>query len=1082
MTDKFKLWPLIDLLKLILHQQATAGHILGIPEELFFKRKDEDAFRMARFGQTLDTPLGVAAGPHTQLSQNIVAAWLTGARFIELKTVQTLDELEVSKPCIDMPDEGYNCEWSQELKIHQSFDQYLDAWILLHILNHKLHGATGKLPGFIFNMSVGYDFAGIMQPNVQWFFDKMKNAGETLLKKIEAVRPFYPAIDQIKISPMMSDNITLSTMHGCPPDEIEKIAQYLIGERKLHTAIKLNPTLLGREQVQEIMQRSGFGTQVPDSAFAHDLKYVDAVPMIHRLQKLANDRHLCFSLKLTNTLESVNNRNAFDASQKMMYMSGRPLHVLAVRLARKLQLDFDGKLDISFCGGADAFNIADLVISGLAPVTVCTDLLKPGGYGRLVQYIHNLRQPAAFASDLSEVSYLNLYAEKVSNDPAYRNEHLLSLNIKTLRPLGFFDCISAPCQSACPTSQDIPGYMYFTANQDLTNAARVIHHTNPFPDTTGAVCDHLCQSKCTRMNYDSSVLIREVKRVVAEHAPAEAWQPSKAKRTEIPLRAAIIGAGPSGLSCAWFLRLAGFDVDVYEARNLPGGMVAGAIPEFRLTPPMFDADVQRIIGAGVKVHFNTTVDQNLFETLRTQNDFVYIAAGAQKSRLLKIRGNPGESLLDPLQFLFDVKSNHPKKFTGDVLIIGGGNTAMDAARTAWRLTRPPAVVRIAYRRTIADMPADQGEIKAVLEEGIQIIEQVAPVEFISDNGNLQYVRFRKMKAGKPDASARATPVEIPDSDFMIPAATVIPAIGQETDIPFIESSQLPVSGSGSYQTALPGVFAGGDAMRGASTAINAIGDGRKAAAEIINLAAVKAKPLEIAPRQSSSFLQHMVNRSQRIPSAIVEELPVTKRRNFAVVQKPLTMQQGIAEAARCLLCDEVCSICTTVCPNLALFTYHIQPIFQRNSVYHFRKGKINADTEKKFNVSQQHQILHIADWCNQCGNCTTFCPTAGAPYQQKPHLYSDQENWLAQADGFFFNKEILKYKNGDTEAVLQKNENGYTFVLPEMTLNLDDDFELKEVITEKKEDFEIDMELANQMSIIYQGAADFFAYRKMNLA
>lgn len=1078
MTDKFTLWPLTDLLRLILHQHATAGHILGVPEALFFNPDKSDSFRMNRFSRLLETPIGVAAGPHTQLSQNIVAAWLTGARFIELKTIQTLDELEVSKPCIDMQDEGYNCEWSQELKIHESFGQYLDAWILIHILNHKLHGAKEEMPGFIFNMSVGYDFAGIMQRNVQWFLDKMKDAGEMLQQKIEAVRPFYPQIDEIKIAPMLSDNITLSTMHGCPPDEIEKIAQYLISERQLHTAIKLNPTLLGKDMVQEITQRSGFGAQVPDSAFAHDLKYADAVPMIRRLQKLANDRHLCFSLKLTNTLESINNRNVFDESQKMMYMSGRPLHVIAVQLARKLQMDFDENLDISFCGGADAFNFSDLVKSGLAPVTVCTDLLKPGGYGRFAQYIHNLRKPDRFVSDLSEFSHLNLYAERVINDPAYRNEHLLPPDIKTRRPLGFFDCISAPCQSACPTNQDIPGYMHFTAHQDLTNAARIIHNTNPFPDTTGAVCDHLCQTKCTRMHYDSSVLIREVKRVVAEHAPVGAWQPAKANRADTPPRATIIGAGPSGLSCAWFLRLAGFDVEVYEARNLPGGMVSGAIPEFRLTPPMFDADVKRIIDAGVKVHFNTPVDQPLFETLRTQNDYVYIAAGAQKSRMLKIPGNPGENLLDPLQFLFDVKSNHPKKFTGDVLIIGGGNTAMDAARTAWRLTQSPAVVRIAYRRTIADMPADQGEIKAVLEEGIQIIEQVAPVEFISDNGNLQYVRFRKMKAGKPDASGRATPVEVPGSDFMISAATVIPAIGQETDIPFIEASQLPAPDSGSYQTALPGVFAGGDAMRGASTAINAIGDGRKAAAEIINLAAIKVKSLDMPPRQPLPFLQHIVNRAKRIQSVTVEELPVAERRNFAVVQKPLTLQQGIAEAARCLHCDQVCSICTTVCPNLALFTYHIRPTLQLSTIYHFRKGEIIPDAGKKFSVNQPHQILHIADWCNQCGNCTTFCPTAGTPYKQKPHLYFDEENWLEEADGFFFNKEILKYKNGADEAALQKNEKGYTFSTQAMTLKLDADFELKEVVTEKNKDFDIDMELANQMSIIYQGAADFFAYRK----
>jgi putative selenate reductase len=1080
MTDKFILWPLTDLLRLILHQHANAGHILGIPEALFFKPDVHDTFRMLRFGKMLETPIGVAAGPHTQLSQNIVAAWLTGARFIELKTIQTLDELEVSKPCIDMQDEGYNCEWSQELKIHESFSQYLDAWILLHILNHKLLEENGEVPGFIFNMSVGYDFAGIMQPNVQWFLDKMKDADEMLQQKIDVIRPFYPQIDQIKIDPMMSDNITLSTMHGCPPDEIEKIAQYLINERRLHTAIKLNPTLLGSEQVQKIMQRSGFDTKVPDAAFAHDLKYTDAVPMIRRLQKLADDHHLCFSLKLTNTLESANNRNVFDVSQNMMYMSGRPLHPIAVQLAHKLQMDFEGKLDISFCGGADAFNTPDLVKSGLAPVTVCTDLLKPGGYGRLAQYIHNLRKPAPFASDLTDFLHLNRYAEKIINEPAYRNDHLLTPDIKTRRPLGFFDCISAPCQSACPTSQDIPGYMYFTANQDLTNAARIIHRTNPFPATTGAVCDHLCQTKCTRMHYDSPVLIREVKRVVTEHAPVGAWLPAKTSHADVPARAAIIGAGPSGLTCAWFLRLAGFDVEVYEARNLPGGMVGGAIPGFRLTPPMFDADVKRITEAGVKIHFNKQVDQNLFETLRNKNDFVYIAAGAQKSRMLKIPGNPGGSLLDPLRFLFDVKSGNSKKFTGDVLIIGGGNTAMDAARTAWRLTQSPATVRIAYRRTIADMPADQGEIKAVLAEGIQIIQQVAPIEFISDNGELQYVRFRKMKAGKPDASGRATPVEVAGSDFMISAATVIPAIGQETDIPFIESSDLPVSGSGSYQTALPGVFAGGDAMRGASTAINAIGDGRKAAAEIINLAAIKVKSLDVPPRQPLPFLQHIVNRAKRIQSVTVEELPVAERRNFAVVLKPLTLKQGVAEAARCLRCDEACSICTTVCPNIALFTYHIQPTPKLRANYHYRSGKIIADDEKKFSINQPHQILHIADWCNQCGNCTTFCPTAGAPFQQKPHLYLNEHSWLAEADGFFFSKEFLKCKNGTDQAALQRNDEGYTFSTQAMTLKLDDDFELKEVITEKNEDFDIDMELANQMSIIYQGAADFFAYRKTN--
>ena len=197
---------------------------------------------MLRYGKELETPVGMAAGPHTQLAINIIAAWLCGARYIELKTIQTLDELEVSKPCIDMQDEGYNCEWSQELKIEQSFNEYLNAWIIIHILRREL-GFEGPL-GTLFNMSVGYNLEGILYENVQWFFDKMKDCSAELIEAKDSIRKIYPRIDELEISSCISDHITLSTMHGCPPDEIGKIGLYLINEKKLHTTIKLNPTLL----------------------------------------------------------------------------------------------------------------------------------------------------------------------------------------------------------------------------------------------------------------------------------------------------------------------------------------------------------------------------------------------------------------------------------------------------------------------------------------------------------------------------------------------------------------------------------------------------------------------------------------------------------------------------------------------------------------------------------------------------------------------------------------------------------------------------------------------------------------------
>ena len=197
-------------------------------------------------GHYLATPIGPGAGPHTQLAQNIVAAWLCGGRFIELKTVQIMDELVIPRPCIDMADEGYNVEWSQELKLEQSLREYVKAWVLLHAL-HRLLGHEGKVPwGTVFNMSVGYDLKGIQSPAITGFMDGLGDASG-LIAEYQAVLEQHPAFRGLAIPGRVSDNVTLSTMHGCPPDEIERIGRYLLVDRGLHTIVKLNPTLLGRE-------------------------------------------------------------------------------------------------------------------------------------------------------------------------------------------------------------------------------------------------------------------------------------------------------------------------------------------------------------------------------------------------------------------------------------------------------------------------------------------------------------------------------------------------------------------------------------------------------------------------------------------------------------------------------------------------------------------------------------------------------------------------------------------------------------------------------------------------------------------
>ena len=1016
MSDKFSPIPLPRLLTLVL-SGIRNNRIPGIPGSLFFRPKVTDPFRMKRYGKVLETPVGIAAGPHTQLALNIVAAWLCGARYIELKTVQTLDELEVSKPCIDMQDEGYNCEWSQELKIGQSFDEYLNAWILIHILHREL-GFEGP-PGMIFNMSVGYNMEGILRDNVQWFFDRMQDCSTELAHARNTIRKVYPAIDEIGIPSRISDNITLSTMHGCPPEEIGKIGNYLLTEKRLHTTIKLNPTLIGQEMLAHILGRGdsrnhpgcGVPPEVPDEAFAHDLRYSDALNLIRSLSETAKKEGLGFGIKLTNTLETVNNRNVFNTKETMMYMSGRLLHPVSINVARKLQNDFGGNLDISFSGGVDCFNIAPVLACGLKPVTVCSDLLKPGGYGRLWQYMENLRTAftAVKANSLDEfimqecrnagmhnkivqnagvqecrnvdeaaLLNLNRYADEAKDDPAYKKSNLIDPDIKTKRQLGYFDCIHAPCKDTCPTNQDIPGYMYSVSQNDIPAAFTTIMDTNPFPAVTGMICDHPCQVKCTRINYDEPLMIREIKRFVAENHD-EPFPVIPA--TESKYKVAIIGGGPAGLSCAWFLTKSGIRVDLFEQKAMPGGMVSAAIPSFRLTNDAIKQDISRILGmnAGTglfTLHEKNTVTKEDFPTIQETHDAVFLAAGAQRSAQMHIEGIELPGVMDPLNFLFVVKKKNSYFRGKHVVIIGGGNTAMDAARTAYRLVGENGTVTIIYRRTIKEMPADKGEISAVLDEGIMIIELANPERILSSDGHVSSILCSRNILGIKGNDGRPAPIKVPGSEFEISCDTVIPAIGQELDIDFLGTSEI-ITSRGKYKTNIDGLYVGGDALRGASTAINAIADGRKAAEEIIgDLNIPLPRPLpetgrgEGVPKNIPELLHRKSVRRYGVSPA---ETPLDDRRNFNLVISSYSQDEAVNEASRCLFCDEICNVCVTVCPNLANFSYMMDPVkFRLQKAVLKADGSIGFEDDCDFSVEQRYQILNIRDLCNECGIVPPF--------------------------------------------------------------------------------------------------------------
>ncbi|MGD1992289.1 MAG: NAD(P)-binding protein, partial [Anaerolineae bacterium] len=608
MSDEMRVQPFDVLLRWILKELEENGSIFNVPRALFYTPQPDRAFAVDDlFGHRLSTPVGPGAGPHTQLTQNIITSWLSGGRFIELKTVQIMDELDIPRPCIDIADEGYNVEWSQELKLKQSANEYVKAWVLIHILRRVL-GFEAIPFGTIFNMSVGYDLEGIQSAPITHFMDQMDDA-TTQIDEIKAVlRRHFPQFADTEIPTQLSDNVTLSTMHGCPPDEIERICHYLMTERGLHTFVKLNPTLLGKATVMDILhQRLGFTEiDIPDRVFEHDLQYDRAVEMIRTLKEVATDCNLTFGVKLSNTLAMANHRDVLPGEE--MYMSGRALYPITINLFHKLVQEFDGDLNVSYSAGADALNVTDILAAGALPVTAVTDLLKPGGPPRMAQYLENLAQHmrdvgASSLADLSQDRLANLgrAAAQALEDPRYKKHYHPYDLPKVETGLELFDCIDAPCVAQCAVRQEVPEYAWLICQGAYDQALEVILHRNPLPNVTGYVCNHLCQTRCTRNNYEGAVGIRDLKRFAAEHGSTSL---SAAAPTDH--KVAIVGSGPAGLAAAYFLALNGVEPTIFEARDRPGGMLAIA-PVFRLPEAVVEADVERIRGLGARFELNHRV-------------------------------------------------------------------------------------------------------------------------------------------------------------------------------------------------------------------------------------------------------------------------------------------------------------------------------------------------------------------------------------------------------------------------------------------------------------------------------------------
>ena len=929
MSEKMYPIPFKSLMNWVVTEYAMSGEIFGVHKAYKASGKS-----LPIFGERIETPFGPAAGPNSQLAQNIIAAYFAGARFFEVKTVQKMDGADlaacVPRPCILANDEGYNQEWSTELTVPQAMDEYIKAWCALKVLS-KVYD-LGDPNGFVFNMSVGYDLEGIKGEKVDTYLNGMMDATKTaIFGECKAVlKELFPQesayIDAI--SPCVSRSVTVSTLHGCPPDEIERIASYLISEKHLHTFVKCNPTILGYETARTILDGMGYDYIVfDDHHFREDLQWADAVPMFERLQALADKNGLEFGLKLSNTFPVDTTRGELPNDE--MYMSGRSLFPLTIEMCHRISRQFKGKMRISFAGGAEYFNCDKLFAAGIWPITVATTILKPGGYNRLLQMVEKVEPMPYKAFDGTDTEAICEMSAASHTDYHHVKPIKPLPKRKSEKNVPWIDCFSAPCKGGCPIEQDIPEYVELCRKELYGPALKLITEKNPLPFLTGTICAHRCQNKCTRNFYEESVQIRNTKLVAAYHG-YEALMASIRKPAKVAgKKAAIIGGGPTGIAAAYFLGRAGIETTIFEREACLGGVPRHVIPSFRIANETIEKDIALMQKYDVEVKCGAPAP-SVDELKKMGYTHILFAVGAWKAGKLDIPGD----VAGAIQWMKGVKAGNIA-VGGNVVVVGGGNTAMDAARLAKRSGAKN--VTLVYRRTKKYMPADEHELALALQDGVAFAELAAPVA--QADGVL---KCEQMKLGEADASGRRSPVGTGEF-FTVPCDLVISAVGEQVDDALMSANgiELDKKGRPAFKTNVEGVYAAGDATRGPATVVEGIADAARFAEEVIGAA-----------------------HTYEIPAAAY----ITKADAIAKKGTLLMSKDACCEGKRCLQCHTVCENCVDSCPNRA------------NVAIAMADGS--------------HQIVHVDKMCNECGNCTQFCPYASEPCHDKFTLFQTAEDMV----------------------------------------------------------------------------------------
>ncbi|HTS18255.1 MAG TPA: glutamate synthase [Verrucomicrobiae bacterium] len=387
--------PFCDLVKRMFLEPERQGTIFDLPLRKMYVPDPTLDTTVKFHGRLAANPLGPAAGPQTQMAQNIVLSWLGGSRILELKTVQIDDQLVINRPCIDMTNVGYNIEFSQELRLHESIREYVAGMMLVEMLKASnllnFPPSAFDKTSTIYDFSLGYNLAGISARPIRDFITSLRNAGTHIDTLRMEIPDRWKQFRDLPYPDEISDSVTLSTFHNCPPTEIEKICHFLLTEIGMGVIVKMNPTMLGLDELNHLLHdRLGFqDIQVNKKAVEAGLKFDDGIQMMRRLQETGRRLGLAVGVKFSNTLEVVNHKTFFPKDE-VMYLSGSPLHVITLRLVERWRQNFGPDCPISFSAAVDKHNFANCVACGFVPITTCSDLLKVGGYGRLFEYMKNL--------------------------------------------------------------------------------------------------------------------------------------------------------------------------------------------------------------------------------------------------------------------------------------------------------------------------------------------------------------------------------------------------------------------------------------------------------------------------------------------------------------------------------------------------------------------------------------------------------------------------------------------------------------------------------------------------------------------